>query len=211
MTHQPLEIFLDCIRFREGGRYWHMAPVDLHPLFKRRGVRLVTPTEPRGPLRPWRDRPWRACWEIRNDRLRLTGIWGDVAEFDFSGRPPVAPWMGDQGTEESRAFLEAHGYTLLWHQLFPDLMPGASVDADWCRQELCVVDSSRRFANVWGNHIANQRDHRMITIEDGRVVRVWRRRHGGPTLGDQFDLHDREGLADTRDLIFPEPPESPDS
>ena len=94
----------------------------------------------------------------------------------------------------ARSFSRRTGTHALWHQLFPDLMPGASVDADWCRQELCVVDSGRRFANVWGNHIANQRDHRLIAIEDGRVGRVWRRRDGGPTIGDQFDLRDREDL-----------------
>ena len=64
MTLKPFEIFLDRIRFRSDGRAWDMAPVDLHPLFERQGIGLVTPTEPRGPLRPWRDRPWRACWEI---------------------------------------------------------------------------------------------------------------------------------------------------
>ena len=60
--------------------------------------------------------------------------------------------------------------------------------------------------------------HRKHRVSWGRVglrcVRIgshanqW---HGGPTLGDQFDLRDREGLADTRDLIFPESPQPPDS
>ena len=25
------------------------------------------------------------------NRLRLAGVWGDLGDFDFSGRPPVAP------------------------------------------------------------------------------------------------------------------------
>ena len=124
MTLKPFEIFLDRIRFRSDGRAWDMAPVDLHPLFERQGIGLVTPSEPRGPFLPWKDRPWRAFWEITKNRLRLVGIWGDLGDFDFSGRPPVAPWIGEAASKESRQFLEAYGYTALWHQLFPDLMPG---------------------------------------------------------------------------------------
>ena len=194
MTLKPFEIFLDRIRFRSDGRAWNMAPVDLHPLFERQGIGLVTPSEPRGPFLPWKDRPWRAFWEITKNRLRLVGIWGDLGDFDFSGRPPVAPWIGEAASKESRQFLEAHGYTALWHQLFPDLMPGQSVEADWCGQEICVVDSSERFAHVWGSHIGNQRHHRLITIEAGRVLRAWRRRNAGPGSEDHFDLSDRENL-----------------
>ena len=148
MTLKPFEIFLDRIRFRSDGRAWDMAPVDLHPLFERQGIGLVTPSEPRGPFLPWKDRPWRAFWEITKNRLRLVGIWGDLGDFDFSGRPPVAPWIGEAASKESRQFLEAHGYTALWHQLFPDLMPGQSVEADWCGQEICVVDSSERVCSA---------------------------------------------------------------
>ncbi len=174
---QPVPHQQDRIRFQPDGPEWRVVRIELQPLFDRLGIQVCRDwlTVKRPYLRA--GRPCKARWLLQDDRLWLTGLWGRLDSFAFPDSLPRTPWAGDLYDDATAAdTFRAGGHTRLWQRIFPNHPPFEPVLADWCDQELIVMEGERmesRYGSSWDNF----KRHRLITIRRGVVERTWVRRN----------------------------------